>query len=515
MKKKKLVIIPSNTPTPLSRSLFYGDNLDVLRKQIATESVDLCYIDPPFNSKRNYNQIYNSIGDEIDKAQAQAFVDTWVWDDMAQEGLEEIRTNGGNRFPEKLIDLIDGLHKVIHGGSLLAYLIHISLRVVEIHRILKKTGSFYLHCDPTASHYLKLILDSVFLCNGGDFKNEIIWHYRKWSIWQRQFCSNHDVIFFYTKSDSKERYFDQPTMDRAASTLKRFGNAKIVSGHDKLGNRTPSTTLDVDSLGVPMDDVWDIGRVPPIKQLYPTEKPLALLERIVEASSKEGDMVLDAYCGCGTTVAVAEKLKRSWIGIDVTYQSISVILKRLGESFGKDIKKNIVLSGVPQDMKSAVALAHKKEDKLRKEFEKWAALTYSDNHAIIHEKKGADSGIDAVIKFVADTEKERLVGTAIISVKSGGVNSETIRDLRGTLEREKALVGILLTLEEPTEPMNKEAKEAGMYKHFLMGKSFNRIQIVTIKEIIEGNVRFGLPMGVSALKKAKLTEKEKQVELLN
>ena len=383
----------------MQNSLYYGDNLEVLRKFVKDETVDLCYIDPPFNSKRNYNQIYNNIGGE-DRAQSQAFVDTWEWNALADEGLDEILQNSAGRdaakYTSQTQDLLKGLTLVLKKGSLLAYLVSMTQRIAEIHRVLKPTGSFYLHCDPTASHYLKLVLDTVFVPNGGDFRNEIIWHYLKWSVAQKQFVRNHDVIFFYSKSENPNRVFNTLFVERSPATKKRFGNAKIVSGHDTHGNRLPSETSG-ESLGVAMDDVWDISRVPPVKQLYPTEKPIALLERIVIASTNPGDVVLDAYCGCGTTIATAQSLGRTWIGIDITYQSIAVILRRLEKNFDKDweaIRKNIILHGIPRDMASATALALKNDDRTRKEFEKWAVLTYSMNRAAINDKKGGDGGID-------------------------------------------------------------------------------------------------------------------------
>jgi len=276
-----------------TNTLYYGDNLDVLRKKIQSGTIDLCYIDPPFNSKRTYNQIYNNIGEE-DRAQSQAFIDTWTWDDRAIEGYQEILDNNGAKFTKHTIELIKGLTNVLGQGSLLAYLVSMTLRITEIQRVLKSTGSFYLHCDPTASHYLKLVIDGIFVPKGGDFRNEIIWHYLKWSIEQRQFVHNHDVIFFYSKSDDRNRVFNTLFVDRSPATKKRFGNAKIVSSHDSKGNREPSQTSG-ESVGVAMDDVWDISRVPPIKQLYPTEKPSTLLERIIKASTNEGDLVL---AGC-------------------------------------------------------------------------------------------------------------------------------------------------------------------------------------------------------------------------
>jgi len=477
--------------------LYYGDNLDVLRTKVKDETVDLCYIDPPFNSKRNYNQIYNNIGGE-DRAQAQAFMDTWVWDTRASEGLSEILGNDKGRFAAKTVDLIHGLEKVLKGDSLLAYLVSMTLRVTEIHRVLKPNGSFYLHCDPTASHYLKIVLDTIFVSNGGEFRNEIIWHYLKWSIGQRQFVRNHDVVLFYSKSDSHDRIFNTLFVERSPATKKRFGNAKILSSHDSLGQRQPSQT-EGESEGVAMDDVWDISRVPPIKQLYPTEKPALLLERIIRASTNEGDVVLDAYCGCGTTVVVAESLKRQWIGIDITYQSISLILRRLEELYGKQILDNLSLGGIPKDIDAAKALAVKQDDRLRKEFEKWAVLTYTNNRAIVNDKKGGDKGIDGTAYFLTSKNDNAKI---VFQVKSGKVGRGDVAKLNNDRARENAELAIFLTLQLPTQGMKDEANAAGVYEHALMGRSYPRVQIITILEIIEQQKRFDIPMSLEVLKKA-------------
>lgn len=491
-----------------SNVLYYGDNLDILRKKIRDETVDLCYIDPPFNSKRNYNQIYNNVGEE-DRAQAQAFTDTWVWDESADAGYSEIIGNDAGRFQPKLVELIKGLHPVLKEGSLLAYLISMTLRITEIHRVLKRTGSFYLHCDPTASHYLKIVLDTVFLPSGGVFRNEIIWHYLKWSVEQRQFVRNHDVVLFYSKSDDPNRVFNTLFVERSPSTKKRFGNAKIVSSHDSRGQRQPAQSAG-ESLGVAMDDVWDISRVPPVKQLYPTEKPLVLMERVIRASSNEGDVVLDAYCGCGTTIVAAEGLKRKWIGIDITYQSIAVVLRRLEKAFGVDIVNGVMTDGIPRDLNSASALAHKKDDRLRKEFEKWAVLTYTNNRAVINDKKGADAGIDARAYFVTGKKDNAKI---IFQVKSGGVKRNDIATLRGDMEREQAALAVLITMEEATRPMVSEAKAAGQYGHVEMGRRYSRISIVTVKEILAGK-RLDIPMSIEVLKAAQRLEDSEQVEFL-
>ncbi len=489
--------------------LYYGDNLEVLRNYLEDNSIDLCYIDPPFNSNRSYNQIYNNI-EEVDKAQAQAFIDTWSWDVTANDGYTQIIENSRGLFPRQTIELIMALkEKVLRESDLMAYLISITLRVGEIRRVLKQTGSFYFHCDPTASHYLKIVLDTLFCSGKGDFKNEIIWHYKKWSTKQKQFVSNHDVIFFYTKSEDKNRVFNQLFMPRAASTLKRFGTAKIISGHDAEGNRLPSETSEEESEGVAMDDVWDIGRVPPVKQLYPTQKPDALLERIITASTNKGDIVLDAYCGCGTTVMAAEKLHRNWVGIDITYQSISLILRRLEEGYGKPMVQSINVTGMPFDFESAVALANKHDDRTRKEFEKWIVLTYSNNKAHINEKKGGDGGIDGIsYLFDTDSTGKREPKSIIFSVKSSKKLSPTVlRDLNGTLDKEQAAMGILLTL-YPMPNLVKESKKYGVYTHNSTGKKYPKIEVFCVEDILKGK-RMELQIVAEVLKKSEVKKDNK------
>ncbi|MDQ3323868.1 MAG: site-specific DNA-methyltransferase [Acidobacteriota bacterium] len=415
--------------------LYYGDNLDVLRKFVRDETVDLCYIDLPFNSKRNYNQIYNNIGGE-DRAQAQAFVDTWTWDDHANECFDEILTNKNGVQTQQSIALINGLEKVLGKGALFAYLVSMTVRIAEIHRALKPTGSFYLHCDPTASHYLKLVCDALFVTRGGEYKNEVVWKRTSGRKSVNQYGRIHDIIFFYTKSLGTD--WNPPQVENAirghdvivengesfrlsdlsgggAGEARSF-NGKIIAPPngrhwmydqetiDKLLNEgrivlnrngVPRLKKLLNELsGLSVTDLWT--DIEPINSAaaerlgYPTQKPEALLERIISASSNEGDVVLDAFCGCGTTVAVANRLKRRWIGMDITYQSVALILKRLKDSAGQVAVEAVELHGVPKDMESVDALVHKKDDRVRKEFEKWAILTYSDNRAVINEKKGAD-----------------------------------------------------------------------------------------------------------------------------
>ncbi|MCA2710800.1 MAG: restriction endonuclease [Microcystis sp. M015S2] len=537
--------------------LYYGDNLEVLRKYIKDESIDLCYIDPPFNSKRNYNQIYNNLGKE-DQAQAQAFVDTWTWDNHANEALEEIQSNYQGKFTSQTIDLIDGLTKVLGKGSLLAYLVSMTLRIVEIHRVLKSTGSFYLHCDPTASHYLKIVLDAIFCSQGGDFKNEIVWQRtNSHNINAKYFTKIHDILLFYVKTknyrwnpiffdyspeqlsryktDKEGRLYKaenltiatasesrnfvwrgvQPPANRGwAGSLEQlekwWSDGRILVKRD--GNpRLDGLKVYLDEMkGKRVDDLWidvsRIGNTSSERLGYPTQKPEALLERIIKASSNKGDVILDAYCGCGTTIAVAERLERNWIGIDITYQSISLMLKRLEDSFGKNVLDKIELNGIPKDMESAQALATKPEDRTRKEFEKWAVLTYSNNRAVINDKKGADKGIDAIAYFQGDKDNREKI---IFQVKSGNVKSGDIRDLQGTMTIQGAALGIFITLKPPSKDMIQTAKSAGIYRSRYMSQSVDKIEIVTVQEILEQKKRLDVILTFEVLKAA---EKQRETQ---
>ena len=311
-------------PNWKNRTMWTGDNLDIMRG-MNSESVDLIYLDPPFNSNRNYEAPIGS------KAAGAAFKDTWTLSDV------DVAWHG------YLADKEPALHSVItaarqtHGRSMMSYLIMMGIRLIEMRRILGGGGSIYLHCDPTAGHYLKLVMDAIF--GKQNFVNEVVWHYRKWASGKRIFQKNHDTVLFYAKSQDAERTFNQLYMPRAASTLKRFGTKKIVSGHDEGGRRIPST-VNGESKGVRQDDVWHFKRVPPVKQIYPTQKPLALLERIIKASSNEGDTILDPFAGCATACVSAEMLDRKWVGIDISSKAVELVRVRLEQMidlFGEKI----------------------------------------------------------------------------------------------------------------------------------------------------------------------------------
>jgi len=451
---------------PEENVLYYGDNLDILRRHIKNESVDLIYLDPPFKSNQDYNVLFAEQNGTRSKAQIKVFEDTWRWDIGSEEAYREVVELGG-----RVSQAMQAFRTFLGENDTMAYLSMMAPRLIELRRVLRETGSIYLHCDPTASHYLKMLMDSIF--DPKNFVNEIVWHYRKWPSGKYTFQRNHDIILFYSKSDSRNRIFNQQYMERAPSTLKRFGKSKIVSGYDEDGLRIPSQMADEESEGVRQDDVWDIGRVPPIKQLFPTQKPEPLLRKIIDASTKRGQMILDPFCGCGTTIVTAQEMKRNWIGIDITYLAITLIKHRLAD-FGNKPIYNVV--GEPVTLSEAQELA--KEDPYQ--FQWWALGLV--NARPIEEKRGADKGIDGRIFFYDDT-----TGTTkqiIISVKSGHVTSSQIRDLRGVVQREKAQIGVFITLEESSPQMKKEAATAGFYESKAWAKEYPVIQIVTIKELL-------------------------------
>ena len=424
-----------------------------------------------------------------------------------------------------------------------------TLRIVEIHRVLKPTGSFYLHCDPTASHYLKLVLDSVFCGQGGDFVNEIIWKrygaHNDVGQGSKHYGRVSDTVLFYSKSldrtwqqlfmpldpayiastyrleDPQGKYTTTPMTGPGGAEKGnpvfewnghtrawRYSKDTIQRLHDegklhysKTGYARQKLYLS-ESKGVPVQNIW--SDIPSLvgsnneRMGYPTQKPEALLERIIKASSNEGDTVLDAYCGCGTSVAVAQRLGRRWIGIDITYQSIALILKRLEDRYPQDwpaIEADIHLDGVPKDIESAMALANRKDDKTRKEFEKWAILTFSRNQARINEKKGADGGVDGIAYFLLDKDSN---GKAIFQVKSRAGNRADLATLNSDRQREKAEFGFLICTNLPTKPMRDEIAAAGKFKHPLLDREDDRLQVITVAELFgrpdQPGIRLDLPM---------------------
>jgi site-specific DNA-methyltransferase (adenine-specific) len=314
---------------------------------------------------------------------------------------------------------------------------------------------------------------------------------------KKLFPKANDTILFYVKRLDAPFTFHQ-LKEMRPSPVKQLARKKVdgvmKNARDEDGNLIYRMKEDKT-----LDNVWSIPCLQHASKErlgFNTQKPLALLDRIIKASSNEGDVVLDAFCGCGTTVISAQSQNRKWIGIDISYNQISLILKRLKDTFGNDTGQHIQLSGIPKDIESASALAHKKDDRLRKEFEKWAILTYTNNHAKINEEKGTDRGIDGIAYILG--------GLAIFSVKSGKVSVKDVRELQAVIEREEAAAGILLTLEEPTKPMLQEAAASGYIENLpgvKMPKKTPKLQIVTIQEILDG-VRMNLPLAESVVKSA-------------
>ncbi len=477
--------------------LYFGDNLDILREHVASESVDLIYLDPPFNSNATYNVLFQEKTGEKSAAQITAFEDTWHWGMESEYAYQEVVKEGSR----KLADLLQAMRTFLGQNDMMAYLVMIAQRMVELHRVLKSTGSIYLHCDPTASHYLKLLIDAVF--RAANFRNEIVWCYDIGGrISKKNYGRRHDTILLYTKTNKYTFNWDKilsPFTESGKAKFKyedehgkyrlmgRFLTGSPIKGHRDVSPEWEKTHPELVyrhylKEGRMAVDWWDI---PPINQAskerlgYPTQKPEALLERIILASTNEGDLFLDSFCGCGTSIAVAERLKRRWIGIDITHLAISLMRHRLHDTFGPDLLPYEVI-GDPKDLSSARALAEEN----RYQFE-WWALGLVDARPAQDKRKGADRGVDGYINFFDDNSGK--AKTIIVQVKSGGVNRSYIATLKGDREREKAPIGILITLEEPTKPMLEEAATAGYYEpeHY-PGYQYPRIQILTIRELLDG-----------------------------
>jgi len=536
----------------MTNKLFYGDNFTVLRDSVSDESVDLIYLDPPFNSNASYNVLFKAPSGEQSAAQIEAFGDTWHWNESAELAFDEVLK--GRRSDAAI--MLKAMLAALGRNDMMAYLAMMAVRLIELHRVLKPTGSLYLHCDPVASHYLKIILDSVF--GPASFRSEIVWkrttaHSNVYSA----YGDITDIIFFYSKGskwiwnqlyksqtkEEVEKAFPNVDPDRRRWRSENMRNPGIrpnlhypytasngvtyqphrngwtitiekmraLDAAGKLhfpakpGGRLRCKFYADETPGIKLQNLWD--DIPPVgaqaaeRLGYPTQKPLALLERIISASSNEGDVVLDPFCGCGTTVHAAQKLGRQWIGIDITHLAIALIEHRLKAAF-PGISYDV--HGVPKDLAGARDLA--KRDK--HEFQKWIVASI-EGQPYRGGRKGMDRGIDGYLHF---RDADRKPQTAIISVKGGGVKSGDIRDLKGTLEREGAAMGVFLTLNQPTREMVKEAASAGIYE--TGGRKFPKLQILTAEDVIEGK-RPQVPFGFTeSLKKASQESDKKQERLL-
>jgi DNA modification methylase len=506
-------------------TLYYGDNLEILRKYVGDESVDLIYLDPPFNSQRAYNVIFQDKTGKAAASQIQAFEDTWTWTPDAQDTFDELMTG---HYRSQLKDMMKAFRDFMGPSDLMAYLTMMAIRLVELRRVLKNTGSLYLHCDPTASHYLKILLDQIF--GQINFKNEIIWKrtttksdYRQGAInWPRI----HDVIIYYNRNAAERAFFRQPfteysqeyidgfyryhDSDGRAYTLDKLtapgsgtrGHPKYelmgvlrhwVYGKERMQQlmtegriiqtrpgAVPRYKRYLDEVqGIAIGDIWDsirpIGAQAKERLGYPTQKPLALLERIIQASSNEGDVVLDPFCGCGTAVVAAEKLNRKWIGIDITYLAIYLIKNRMKDHFPNS---EFEIIGEPKSVYDARELF--KQSPLQ--FESWAVTLIGGQP--FKSSGGGDTGIDGLLYF-QDFEKK--FHRIIIEVKGGGYHPKDVRALKAVIDREEAPLGVLLALEKPTKGMLSEAAALGKWALPGGKRKFPILQIVTINDIFTGH----------------------------
>ena len=531
--------------------LYYGDNLDILRRYVKDETVDLVYLDPPFNSNTNYNILFAEKDGSRAASQIQAFSDTWTWTQESESVFAEIVTAGG-----RVADCLQAFRTFLGECNMLAYLVMMAPRLVELRRVMKTTASIYLHCDPSASHYLKMLMDAVF--GPASFRTEIVWKrssaHSDAKQGRAQHGRIHDVILFYTKNDKwfwnqvftpyDDSYTDDFYKYVEPETGRRYrlgdltgpgGAAKGNPSYEVMGvtrfwryskekmaelirqgrvvqtkqGAVPAYKRYLDEMpGVPLQDWWgDIGPIgaQAAERLgYPTQKPVALLDRIIRSSCPEGGVVLDPFCGCGTTIAAAQALGRPWIGIDITHMAITLIKQRLKDSFGIEqavrttqagkgetakvgeaaaeygaaTKQPFHVVGEPTSEPDAAALAASDPYQFQ-----WWALGLVGARPV-EQKKGADKGIDGRIVFQGD--KPGSFESVILSVKAGHTNVAHVRDLKGVLEREKAAIGILISMQEATSPMKTEAVTAGFYESELWGRKYPKVQLLTVAELLAG-----------------------------
>ena len=503
--------------------LYYGDNLDVLRRYVRDEAVDLVYLDPPFNSNQDYNVLFGERNGTRAAAQIKAFEDTWRWDEGAARANQEVVESGG---PVSLA--LQAFRTFLGETDMLAYFAMMAPRLVELRRVLKPMGAIYLHCDPTASHYLKMLLDAIF--GPQNFLSEVIWRRTGTHSSARRWGPVHDVILVYAKGeaphtwnrlyvplsdqhrrrhyrleDGEGRTYTHGELTGPGVRHGRSGTAWRGFDVTAIGRHWTTTVENLEEMnaagriyfppdggwprliryedeskGRALGDVWE--DIPPINMKarerlgYPTQKPQALLERIIAASTNEGDTVLDPFCGCGTTVAAAQALDRRWIGIDITHLAIGLIKIRLKDSFGPNVAETYSVIGEPVSVPDAETLAA--EDPYQ--FQWWALGLVGARP--VDQKKGADKGIDGRLFF--HDERAGETKQIVFSVKAGQLHATYVRDLRGVVEREKAEIGVLISMDEPTKAMRTEAAGAGFYVS--PWGTHPRIQLRTVTELLAG-----------------------------
>jgi DNA modification methylase len=519
--------------------------------------VDLIYLDPPFNSNRSYNVLFKGKSGDEAQAQIEAFDDTWTWSQQSEEQYLALVQGGA---PIKVADAIQAMRELLGDNDVLAYLVMMTARLMELHRVLKSTGSLYLHCDPTASHYLKLMLDAIF--GPMSFRNEIIWQRTNARSVRGYWPRVHDVLLFYgkgqtiafdplliradirkmphtlitgpegqkyqtyeltaaevrsptTEAGSPWRGFDPTMLGRhwanAHGTMDSWEQAGLIHWPKGGGfpRRRDANPFKPEDRMVAVGDVWtDVDRINQAARErlgYPTQKPVALLERIIRASTNEGDVVLDPFCGCGTTIDAAQKLGRRWVGIDITFLAIDLIENRLRGTYGEDIKETYDVHGIPHDLDGARALFRDNPF----DFERWAVALVDGQP---NEKQVGDRGIDGVIRFPLDNNL-RSVGRALVSVKGGGqLNPAMVRDLGGTVNQHRAEMGVFICLRSPTARMREVAQQSGTYVWPITGRSYPRIQIVTVEELLSGK-RPDMPPALLPYLQAKKLVEDNQLSL--
>ena len=526
----------------MPNTLYYGDNLEILRQHVAAESVDLVYLDPPFNSNASYNVLFRERSGEESPAQIQAFTDTWEWTQETERTYElDIIQNPA--VPATVKDMISAFRQFIGRNAMMAYLVMMAPRLVEMHRVLSPTGSIYLHCDPTASHYLKLLMDAVF--GSRLFKNEIVWPRTNAHHDARRYGRIHDSLLYYGKSlnatwntvytpytsrqtDAHYSHIEKESGRRFRlsdlSAQKPGGDVEYewkgvapprgrywaysrdnMEEFERSGrlyytrNGHPFLKRYLDEMpGNPAQDIW--SDVPFIHGSsmellgFKTQKPEALLERIIQASSNEGDVVLDPFCGCGTAVAAAQKLGRQWLGIDITHLAVALMKNRLKTGFGLEPGRDYRVVGEPVDSGSARALWE--QDPYQFQF--WA-VSLLEAQPQSEQRRGADRGIDGLLYFIDGPR--RTSHKIVVQVKGGRVSSPQVRDLKGVVEREQAALGLFISLDEPTRDMRTEAASGGLYHSDIWQKDYPKIQIRTIAELLEGK-GFEIPPHPPALQAA-------------
>jgi adenine specific DNA methylase Mod len=543
-------VLSKSSELPANR-LYFGDNLDVLREKVKDESVDLVYLDPPFNSDANYNVLFKSAGGNASGAQAEAFRDTWDWSESAMDAYDDVMAANGD-----VALVLSGFRKWLGENGMMAYLAMMTVRLIELRRVMKPDASIYLHCDPTASHYLKIILDAVFGHQG--FRNEIVWQRTSSHNDPKRYGRIHDSILYYSNSEKPiwNEVYEKPDADffnahdfevdengqhyrkRDLTAPYRGGPSGQYEWKGKMPSKgrmwsytrdnmlkleeegrivytrtgMPRLKIPVEELkGLPFQDVWarpELWLNSGAKERigYPTQKPLALLQRIIAASSNPDSVILDPFCGCGTTVEAAQRMNRQWIGIDVTHYAITLIEARLRAA--GEAANTYQVEGRPTTLAGARELARRDKH----QFQWWAAWRLGARW-YREEKKGADRGIDGRMMFKNGPYGD---GMIIISVKGGeNIGVKDVRDLRGVIEREGAEMGVIVTLEDPTGPMVSEANAAGNLAKSAHGR-LPRLQVVTIADILDDRMPKlpPLPQPDRAVMRAPRKEHRGQLELL-